>query len=239
MAAIKIIGLISGIIIISVLVGTSCKTENLVKGQRYENEFSKIRLEIPADLYLKQGINFKINIEADDEVLKKIKTEVNSGTLTIKRDIKNLVYPFNKVIIYIEIPEVSGLIVSGSGSIFAETPVNTKDIEFDVNGSGEITINNLNASIIRANISGSGEISLKGDSVVEKLNLKINGSGDYKAENLKIKTVDATINGSGDAKVYVEKELNANVHGSGNIGYYGKPVVNAKIFGSGKTRSMN
>jgi len=150
--------------------------------ERTVDPFTKIDLRVAGDVYLTQSDEQKVVVEADEDVLEKLKTEVVNGTLIIKFDVWKIKY--SKLTVRISVKVIEELEVSGSGSIIAESTISTKDLDLDISGSGEIKIEDLEATDIEANISGSGEIILGGKSVVNSLDFDISGSGDIKAYEL-------------------------------------------------------
>jgi hypothetical protein len=207
------------------------------KEKRDVGSFNKISLGISADLYLSQGSKTEVVIDAEERMMEYIITEVTNGNLKIKYD-KWRVPRHKRIKIYITIPEIKGLNVSGSGDIIAETDINGEDIEFNISGSGKIIIDNLKVSDAEASISGSGGLLLAGSETLESFEISISGSGDMKAEKLKVDKFMARISGSGTCEVHVLSELTANISGSGGVYYAGNPIVDVRISGSGKVRPL-
>lgn len=207
------------------------------KENRNVSDFSKVDLSISADVYLIQGNGFKVEIEADNEDLDEILTEVSGNTLRIKtRDWHNHV---DRAVVYITMPEIEGLSVAGSGSIIAKSSIKAGELELNVSGSGSIDINELSVKDMDATITGSGGIKVSGNQQAEKVDINITGSGSYSGNEISAGEVDVTITGSGSARVNVVEYLNTNITGSGNVNYSGRPRVNANATGSGRTRAMN
>lgn len=230
--------LINGIILIFFLATSSCFSMDgdTKREKRDVGTFEKIGLGISADLYLKQGANTEVIIEGPENVLEKIETEVKNGNLTIRYDSWRFSNS-SRVKMYITVPVISGLSVSGSGDIIAETTIEADDITFSISGSGEINLQDLKAENAKVGISGSGNVLLAGSGTLKKLDLSISGSGDLDAEKLAAEDFTARISGSGSCHVHVNGTLKASISGSGKIYYSGNPVINASISGSGKVIS--
>lgn len=210
------------------------------KETRDVGSFSSISLSISGDLYLSQGNETKVVIEAEQKILDLIRTEVAGGNLKIKFKTGRWNIRSNKHIkIYISTPDIEGIFLSGSGNITAETQIKTEGLDFSISGSGNIVIDDLVASDLEGRISGSGDIDLSGSETVETMEISISGSGDLFAENLKVNSVEIRISGSGTCKVFAVSELEVSVSGSGSVYYKGNPMVNAKVSGSGKVRSLD
>lgn len=233
----KLLTLITGFIVVTGLLHGEANA-NIFDGDKKENRevsaFSRISLGVSGNLYLTQGDEYKVVIEGDEDELDDIETIVTGDKLKIKYDRPfGFKWKTKKVKIYVTTKEVEALSVSGSGNIMAETAISTEDVEFTVSGSGEIDIDDLEASNINASISGSGNIRLAGRNSAESLDIHISGSGKLKAPDLMLKKADISISGSGGCSVYVSDDLEVDVSGSGKVRYKGNPVVNANISGSG------
>ncbi len=216
----------------------SCSNANseVIKQERKVEQFSKIDLNIAAHVYLKQGNKQSVVIETDDGYIDNIKTVVNNNTLVIKIDKWMLHY--KDVNVYITIPNVDGLEISGSGKIEALTLIKTTHLNLDVSGSGKIHIPELNATNVSADISGSGRINLEGKSNINKLSFGISGSGKFTCTE-QAQNITGSISGSGTGDVYATKNMNINISGSGKVYYKGKPLINCDISGSGKLIENN
>ncbi|MBI9056153.1 MAG: DUF2807 domain-containing protein [Labilibaculum sp.] len=211
------------------------------KENREVRDFESISLSIHAKVYLTQDNSTSVKIKGDSDDLKEIITEVENGSLKIKRK-KNRSWGWNNsfknVEIYITTPDVRNLRISGSGNIIAKSSIKTNNATYAISGSGNIIVDDLSAETLECHISGSGDMNLKGE-VTDDFEIHISGSGDVDAAYLKAEDVSVRVSGSGDCKVYATKNLNARVAGSGDIYYRGKPQsIDSKSAGSGKIRSI-
>lgn len=107
--------------------------------ERNVPSFSKIALHISANVYVEQGSKQSIRIEAKSSTLEDIITEVKDRSLHIRFPNKDIFRRFNpgKIDIYITVPEVDGLTISGSGNIISDE-VKTRILDLTVSGSGNI-----------------------------------------------------------------------------------------------------
>lgn len=201
--------------------------------------FTGVSLSISADIYLSQASDFKFEIEGDADYLKEIETVVDGDILKIKtRDHFNFSFRDKKVKIYISMPKVNSLSISGSGDILAQTAIKTDDLKIKISGSGDIKIENLSVKNLNLAISGSGDIKLSGTDVAESASYTISGSGDISNEGLQCKKVEIQVSGSGDVRVWAVEELKSRVSGSGDVYYKGRPLIDSKTSGSGGIQNI-
>jgi len=219
-------------IVISILISNNSLAQN--RETRSVTGFTGIGLSISADVFLTQAADFKVEIEAPADYLEKIETIVEGDMLKIKtKNHFNFSFGDKKVKVYISMPKVNALSISGSGDIVAQTSIKTDDLKTKISGSGDIKIENLSAKNIELGISGSGDIYFAGSDVAETATYSISGSGDINNENLQCKKVEISVSGSGDIRVWAVDELKAKVSGSGDVYYKGRPIIDAKTSGSG------
>lgn len=195
--------------------------------------FSGLSLSISADVYLKQGSSQSVKIEAQQNIIDNLKKEVKNGVWKIGFD-KN-VRNHEKVKIWVTVPSISELGVSGSGSIFGEGKFsNLGNLAVSISGSGNIKFE-ADSKNVEASISGSGNINLAGSTGAS--NIRISGSGNINAFDLAAQSCDVKISGSGDSSVNASESLDVAIAGSGDVFYKGRPSVHSKISGSGSVSS--
>src|SRR5690606_25321104 len=114
---------------------------------------------------------------------------------------------------------------SGSGSISVADPIDGKELNVSLSGSGKIAFESA-AEVINASISGSGRIEAKGQ--VAACNASISGSGRFDAGGLETQTASLRVSGSGGMTVHVDEQLDASISGSGNINYSGNAQTNVR-----------
>lgn len=199
--------------------------------------FSEISLRISAKVYLEQGKNQSVRIVADSETLEQVITEVKGRTLNIRFPNNNIFKRWDpgKIEIYISVPEVDGLNLSGSGDIISEK-IETRILDLLISGSGNIKIEQLTAERVSATISGSGNIKIEGSGVADELKTRITGSGNIDASGFEAKNVDAQTSGSGNSSVFSNGSIKVRIAGSGNVYYTGNPAIESSIAGSGKVK---
>lgn len=218
---------------------TNVLTGQIVKESRTLTTFDGVSLAFSGDVYITQGSQQKVEIEADKSTLDIIESEVNGNTLVLKT--KNGHWQDQgKINVYITMPAVRHLSVSGSGDMVCETAIHSDEIKIEVSGSGSLIMRQLESPNVTSVITGSGNIKLAGNNNDQgMLKANITGSGSFKAEAFQVGNADITITGSGSAMINVVKELETNITGSGSVLYKGTPTVNAHSTGSGRTKSID
>lgn len=228
-------------ILLSAFIVALTVTAGFSKGQPVEKEtrnvkdFTRVSFGISGDLYISFGTDFKVVLEGDKSDLDDIVTEVTGGKLIIKKD--NWGNLNEKVTVYVTMPEIEGLGVSGSGKAEIKDAVKTDNLDLSVSGSGRLYTADISVTSLDVAISGSGDIIIGGSGEADNAEISISGSGNYTGESLKIGSAELSISGSGSCKCHVAESLEASVSGSGNVTYLGNPKIDARVSGSGRVRS--
>ncbi|HAF29313.1 MAG TPA: DUF2807 domain-containing protein [Bacteroidales bacterium] len=207
------------------------------KETRNLGEFDEISLAIPANLYLTQGSKNEVIIEADEDLLEKIETEVHGTNLNIQFEKWYNYKGVGSINIYITVKDIKKLDVAGSGDIIAKSAIKSDKLSFVVSGSGSVMIDDLYVKDVYAMITGSGDVRIHGKSKANEIEVTVTGSGDFESTDIEFEEGDLSITGSGSIQTAVSKELDANITGSGRIYYKGNPLIDANITGSGKIKS--
>ena len=229
--------LLLSLIVAGILAFNSASAE---EQNRDVSSFSQISLRISGKLYLTQGEPQSVRIVAKESVLEDIITEVKGDELIIRFPNKTIFQrSFNpgKVEIYVTVPDVDGLAVSGSGDIMAKT-LEARIIDLAVSGSGNIEIDKLDSKKVKGSISGSGNIKLDDGGIAEELTVAISGSGNFDAAGFEADAVNVATSGSGNCRVTSNGEIKARIAGSGSVYYNGGASIDASVAGSGRVKKM-
>ncbi len=207
----------------------------IITEKRDVHGFRRVELSGSGNLTISQGNTESLTIEGDDNILPRIKTEVQGDRLRIGMERGVSIHPASPIRYTLVMPELTGVELSGSGKIVAGN-FRCQDVTIDLSGSGTIRFDQLTADNLRAEIDGSGNIQMLGR--LTRQRVQISGSGDYDAKGLESNSAEVEIDGSGNSAVWVHDDLSAHISGSGNVEYYGSPNVTKRVGGSGKVRSL-
>lgn len=182
----------------------------VVRQSRAVSAFDRVETLGSETVEVRFGPQPSLVVEADDNILPLITSEVRNGTLRIA---------------------TRGSFRSRGGiRVWLTTP----SLEaFKTSGSGNVTIHGARSDRLELTINGSGNMRATGS--IRQLDLNIHGSGAAQLASLSAGSVTVNLYGSGDTTVRASGDLDARVYGSGTVRYVGNPArLRRQNFGSGR-----
>ncbi len=184
---------------------------NIISESRAVSGFNSIDLQGSGSVTVSLGSEESVVIEADDNIVPLITTDVRNGTLVIATKDNTNITTRNGIHITVAMKSLKNVTLSGSGEIQAKGKMGDS---------------------LSVNLPGSGSITVEGG--VASLDISLPGSGNVYCDKLLARSATVTLNGSGTIAVYASESLDATLRGSGTIRYSGNPSqVNKSITGSG------
>lgn len=208
----------------------------VVTQERPVGSFTKLDLAAIGEMDIEQGDTPKLIVEADDNVIDKIKTDVEGDTLVIHMEGQIKVLPVSTIRYHLTVPSLELIRVSGLGVINAPA-MNETNFEADVSGGGSINLAGLTADSLKVDISGLGNLKV-GAGQLSDQTIVINGGGGYEAPDLASKQANVQIPGLGSATLRVSDLLQVKISGGGQVRYYGNPQVEKEISGLGSVEKI-
>jgi hypothetical protein len=203
---------------------------DVVEETREVRGFTGVTLATIGNLYIEQGDEEGLRIEAEDNLIPYFEIDVDGGMLEIGTKPGVNLRPTVPVNFYLTVKGLDTIRLAGSGDIEA-LGLEAGDLEVTVSGSGDVSMPDLDADRLAVVIAGSGDLSASGQ--VDEQEITISGSGRVEARDLACAEAAVRITGSGSATVRVSDHLDVTISGSGSVRYIGSPAVEATVTGSG------
>ncbi len=196
----------------------------------FEDEITGIELDIQAEVILQQGDEQKVMIEARQDIIDEIETDVNNGTWRIGFDWFDWFH--HDIRIYVTLPSIEYIKQDSRGEIRTDGIfTQEQDLEVEIKSSGDVELEVYLKKLI-TQIEGRGDIILSGE--VEQNEISMKGSGVLRAFGCKASETEIKLEGSGDAYLSVQNSLTGSLSGSGDIYYRGAPEVDIIVTGTGE-----
>jgi predicted small secreted protein len=236
----------SFVIIFTILLGvfglSSCNTYNFIEGSgivqteyRRTAYFNRIELYFPAEVIVRQGPAKDIEIVAESNIINYVISRVSGNTLIL--DDYGRLRSINNVKVYIQVPDINAVYVSGSGKVISDNKIFSKNMSLRLSGSGLIDMALDVTNDLVANLSGSGLIFMEGDTYNGIYD--VSGSGKIESFDMHADNSDVVISGSGRCETTALSNLDVSISGSGSVWFRGNPRISKSISGSGKVFNAN
>jgi Putative auto-transporter adhesin, head GIN domain len=174
------------------------------------NPFGSVELAGSNNVVIHAGEQQSVIVSADDNLLDRVTTEVQSGKLVIGNTTGSF-STNSPMSVEVSVPTLSALTLSGSGNI---------------------VVGGIKADSLTVSLPGSGTLTASGTTT--RLGVTVSGSGMVQFNRLVASDVQAVVSGSGTVFVIATKSLDASVPGDGTIIYAGNPPdITRSITGTG------
>ena len=212
------------------IVGTAVAQVKRIKGTGYllvqardaSKPFTKISVQQGITLYLKQGKEFGITIEADDNIISHVKTEIKNGQLNVFLDPNVIIRSFTAMNVSVETPEITGLDVSSAARLIGSSPLRVDKLELSASGTAVVKLE-VEGKELDVEASNAAKLELKG--AVDRLELEMSSSATLKAWDLRAADCEAEISNAAKAEVYVSGTLGVQLSSAGLLVYDGNPRI--------------
>lgn len=220
------------VIVMCTLQGNSCigsrDSGPAEKEIRKVADFDGIDVSSGIDVFLTMGSHEFVEVDANEDLLEHLVTEVRDGTLKIYFD-KSFIW--NKSAkVYIEVKNINRISASGGSDVIGRNVIESGDLELKASGGSDIKLE-VKTKNLKVEVSGGADIMLSG--YTDQLHASSSGGSDLKALDLIAKRAQLEASGGADIKVHVEDEIDAKASGGADIAYRGNPKVINSITSSG------
>ena len=206
---------------------------HLTTDTRKVSGFDSVLFSAIGDVTIIQGPTESLTIEAEDNILPKIITEVRGAQLYIGFDRQNwqdIVRPTKGIKFTLAVKSLNSLEMSGVGSLTADSLAADK-LTVKVGGAGAVKITNFSGSSLSAIMSGAGNVEFSGK--VNSLDATMSGVGNFACGDLQTQSAKVNLTGAGGATVWASSRLDVSITGAGSVSYYGKPKITKNVTGVG------
>src|SRR6478609_3574091 len=106
-------------------------------------QFSGIDVSVPADLYYYTGTEYKVQIQAQQNITNLIETNVSGSTLHIHFNRNNVNIKSGNLRINVTSPNVNSISISGSVNLYAPVRIGAEHFQLSLSGSCGAEIDSL------------------------------------------------------------------------------------------------
>ena len=145
------------------------------------------------------GKDYAVEVEADDNLLQYIKTEVDGDVLRVTTTER--LKSHNAILVRVSAPDIDHV---------------------DASGASKVSLTGVNNSELTLDTSGASKVSLTGETGALKIN--VSGASKIDADTLKAENANVDASGASKVSVFVTGRLTSEASGASKIGYKGNPT---------------
>jgi len=236
------------------LVGEAIRgSGNVVEESRSLGNVSGVELSMQGTLYITMGTSQSFRVEAEDNLLEYVQTDVRGGRLVIDNPQRVNLLNTEPINFYLTLQELDTVEISSSGDVEVQGDIQSDSFAITISSSGSLSLGELDCSSLRVEISSSGDViisDLLADTAsvritssgnidilagqVPRQDITISSSGEYNARDLASEQAEVTLTSSGKVTLRVSDRLRGRLSSSGDVYYIGNPDVNVNTSSSGR-----
>lgn len=184
--------------------------------------FTALHVSSGIDVYLSQGTNESVEIDADEDIIDEVIIEKKNNTLIIKvdRSFMSWFTSSGSIKAYVKFKDLEEIQISGGSDLRGEGALKFDKIRMNASGGSDIKIS-LKANELNVQSSGGSDIELIGYSAY--FEGSASGGSDIKGKDLETEVANISSSGGSDAHISVSRKLVASASGGSDIYYYGNP----------------
>jgi hypothetical protein len=189
----------------------------VVEQERKLSEFDEIEVSRGMNVYLTQGAETKVLVEADENLLAVIETEVDGDVLKVSAEANIRKAKSKKV--YITAPNIESISAFAGSNVYSGM-LNVHQLDISASAGSNVKLE-MNTKKTEASASAGSNIKLSGESGL--FVAKASSGSNIKADDLKVISSETKVSSGANIWISVENKLKASASSGGNVFYYGSP----------------
>jgi hypothetical protein len=191
--------------------------------------FNEISVSGAINLFVTMSEDFSVTVEADDNIMEKIITEVSDSKLNIytKRGF-NIRNP-EKMDVYVSVPQLIYLGASGATDVIIENILEGEALTINSSGASDIS-GQVNVSYLKVGCSGASDAKLSGFAGTLEVNLS--GSSDMKSYELVCDHAEVDLSGASGLNITVNNSVSGSTSGASDLNVKGSATLDVASSGA-------
>lgn len=182
--------------------------------------FTAIHAQEGLDVHVTQANEASIRVEADENIIELIGTDIENGVLKIHA-VENIGRASSKKV-YVSVPTIEELKTSSGADLRVENPVKTDRISLKSSSGSDILVE-VNAHSVFCDSSSGAEIKVTG--TAKTIEAEASSGSEVDANGLTTEEAYAKASSGGSVSVNATEKVEARSSSGGDIYYSGNPRV--------------
>jgi hypothetical protein len=196
-------------------------------------DFTEISASEGLEVVITQAKVFEITVEADENIIALIGTDINNNVLKIHA-IENIGNATKRI--YVSLPNISELKSSSGANLTVKNIITTDKLTID-SSSGSLVSLEIDTDNLAVEASSGANIKILGES--KNVTIDASSGANVSGKELLTKFCNAEASSGANVAINVSEKLHADASSGGNISYSGKAEVNSKKNVSGSVTFNN
>lgn len=201
--------------------------------RKVNGEFSEISVSEGLNVVVTQGSDFEILVEADENVIDLILTDLRNETLRVHTD--DFIGKATKNV-YVTLPKITALRTSSGSDLIAKGAISADQIKLDASSGSNLQVDQLNAGTTYADSSSGANIDVAGET--NTFISSASSGSDISATNLTSAICKANASSGARISVNVTESLVAKASSGADIRYSGNAKIESEKSSAGSIKQL-
>ena len=217
---------------------TSCGIDvfNRIEGDRnvvtqdreISNDFTRVKVSSGIDLFITQGKEVELTVEADENLHEYIMTEVEGDQLKIYVD--GNIWRAKSRKVYLTVTDIDELRATSGSDVVSEGVLKVGDFEVSTSSGADMRIE-VDANHVSSSSSSGSDLRIIGKTNTHETSASSGSS--VNAYQLESREVNAKASSGADVGVFASESITAKASSGGDVRYKGSPKKVSKKTSSG------
>lgn len=199
-------------------------------------DFENLEVSHHFNVVLEQGEEPSLVIEAESNLLEYVVTEVENGTLKLKRKKGFRFKTKNTPKIYVTMTTLKEINFSGAGTFKNKGVFEAENVAIHISGGVDMDLN-FDCESLSTSLSGAADFEIEGSA--DRFSASTSGAGSIDAEDFITEVSKVSVSGAASIKVHATEKVEAHISGVGSVRYGGNPkTVDKHVSGLGSIRAI-
>jgi len=204
----------------------------VTQDRQIDNNFSRVKVSSGIDLFIKQGNEVELTVEADENLHEYIMTEVDGDQLKIYVD--GNIWRAKARKVYLTVTDIEELKATSGSDVISEGVLKVSDFEVSTTSGADMRIE-VEANHVTSSSSSGSDLKIIGRTDTHETSAS--SGSNLNAYELESREVDAKASSGADVSVYASESITAKASSGGDVKYKGSPKkVNKKTSSGGGVR---
>jgi hypothetical protein len=200
----------------------------VTQDREIDNDFTRVKVSSGIDLFIKQGDEVELTVEADENLHDYIMTEVDGNLLKIYVD--GNIWRAKAKKVFLTVTDIEELRATSGSDVLSDGVLKVGDFEISTSSGADMRVE-IDADHVTSSASSGSGLRLIG--TANSHEASASSGSNLNAYDLESKEVEARASSGADVSVYASESINARASSGGDVRYKGSPKKVSRKTSSG------